>query len=115
MTATTWKTSAGAAARIPVARAKNLTQTLKEAKQLGYFVLGLDGGGDISLQDIELAQEPVIIVVGSEGKGLSRLVRETCDQIVSIPITSATESLNASMAVGISLYEIAMRRQGAQR
>ncbi|MBE1515268.1 23S rRNA (guanosine(2251)-2'-O)-methyltransferase RlmB [Nesterenkonia halotolerans] len=115
VTATTWKTSAGAAARIPVARAKNLTQALKEAKQLGFFVLGLDGGGDISLQNIELATEPVIIVVGSEGKGLSRLVRETCDQIVSIPITSATESLNASMAVGISLYEIAMRRQGARQ
>ncbi|GAA1150657.1 23S rRNA (guanosine(2251)-2'-O)-methyltransferase RlmB [Nesterenkonia lutea] len=115
VTATTWKTSAGAAARIPVARAKNLTQALKDAKQLGFFVLGLDGDGDVSLQNIELAAEPVIIVVGSEGKGLSRLVRETCDQIVSIPITSATESLNASMAVGISLYEIAMRRQGARQ
>ncbi|GAB3192701.1 23S rRNA (guanosine(2251)-2'-O)-methyltransferase RlmB [Nesterenkonia suensis] len=111
VTATAWKTSAGAAARIPVARAKNLTQALKEAKAQGYFVLGLDGGGEVELPGLELALEPIILVVGSEGRGLSRLVRETCDQIVSVPIASATESLNASMAVGISLYEVAMRRR----
>lgn len=116
VTATAWKTSAGAAARLPVARAKNLTQAIKEAKEQGYFVLGLDGEGDVDLPGLELAQEPLIIVVGSEGKGLSRLVRENCDQIVSIPISSAAESLNASMAVGISLYEIAtLRRGGAGR
>lgn len=112
VTATVWKTSAGAAARLPVARAKNLTQAIKEAKEEGYFVLGLDGEGDVDLPGLELAEEPLIIVVGSEGKGLSRLVRENCDQIVSIPISSATESLNASMAVGISLYEIATLRSG---
>ncbi|MDS2171080.1 MULTISPECIES: 23S rRNA (guanosine(2251)-2'-O)-methyltransferase RlmB [unclassified Nesterenkonia] len=113
VTATAWKTSAGAAARIPVARAKNLTQALKEAKDQGYFVLGLDGGGEVELPGLELALEPIILVVGSEGRGLSRLVRETCDQIVSVPIASSTESLNASMAVGISLYEVAMRRRRA--
>lgn len=112
VTATTWKTSAGAAARIPVARAKNLTQALREAQSQGYFVLGLDGGGDVGLPGLQLATEPVILVVGSEGRGLSRLVRETCDQIVSIPISAAAESLNASMAVGIALYEVAMRRSG---
>lgn len=110
VTATVWKTSAGAAARLPVARAKNLTQAIKDAKSQGYFVLGLDGEGDVDLPGLQLAEEPLIVVVGSEGKGLSRLVRENCDQIVSIPISSATESLNASMAVGISLYEIATLR-----
>ncbi|MDZ5077028.1 23S rRNA (guanosine(2251)-2'-O)-methyltransferase RlmB [Nesterenkonia sp. HG001] len=111
VTATAWKTSAGAAARIPVARATNLTVALREAKAQGYFVLGLDGDGDVDLPGLALAGEPIVLVVGSEGRGLSRLVRETCDQIVSIPIASSTESLNASMAVGISLYEVARLRR----
>lgn len=114
ITATVWKTSAGAAARIPVARAKNLTQALKEAQQNGYFVLGLDGEGDTNLTGIHLAAEPLVVVVGSEGRGLSRLVSETCDATVSIPITASTESLNASMAVGITLYEIATLRRRAR-
>lgn len=111
ITATAWKTSAGAAARLPVARAKNLTQALKAAKGQGYFVLGLDGDGEMQLPGLSLAAEPIIVVVGSEGRGLSRLVRETCDAVVSIPIGSAAESLNASMAVGISLYEVATIRK----
>jgi 23S rRNA (guanosine2251-2'-O)-methyltransferase len=105
-----WKTSAGAAARIPVAIAPNLTTTLKEFKKQGVFVLGLDGGGDISLPALELADRPVVIVVGSEGKGLSRLVTETCDQIVSIPIEAATESLNAGIAASVALYQVATMR-----
>ncbi|MDR7292970.1 23S rRNA (guanosine(2251)-2'-O)-methyltransferase RlmB [Pseudoglutamicibacter albus] len=114
VTATAWKTSAGAAARVPVARATNLTQVLRQAKQNGFYVLGLDGGGDVSLPELELADEPLIVVVGNEGKGLSRLVSETCDQIVSIPINAAMESLNASMAAGITLYEIANKRRASQ-
>jgi 23S rRNA (guanosine2251-2'-O)-methyltransferase len=110
MTASAWKTSAGAAARIPVAMASNLTQTLKELKARGVFVLGLDGGGDVSLPGLELAKQPIVLVVGSEGKGLSRLVTETCDAVVSIPIEKATESLNAGIAVSVSLYEIAKLR-----
>lgn len=93
-----------------MAKASNLTQTLKAIKEAGVFVVGLDGGGDVSLPGLALATEPVCLVVGAEGKGLSRLVRDTCDQIVSIPISSDLESLNASMAVGISLYEIASLR-----
>jgi 23S rRNA (guanosine2251-2'-O)-methyltransferase len=108
-----WKTSAGAAARIPVAIAPNLTTTLKEFKKQGVFVLGLDGSGDVSLPALELADRPVVIVVGSEGKGLSRLVTETCDQIVSIPIEAATESLNAGIAASVALYQVSTRR--AQR
>lgn len=109
-----WKTSAGAAARIPVAMAPNLTTTLKEFKKQGVFVLGLDGGGDVSLPALELADRPVVIVVGSEGKGLSRLVTETCDQIVSIPISSATESLNAGIAASVALYQVATIRDASE-
>ncbi|MDD7961889.1 23S rRNA (guanosine(2251)-2'-O)-methyltransferase RlmB [Microbacterium thalli] len=105
-----WKTSAGAAARIPVAIAPNLTTTLKEFKKQGVFVLGLDGDGDVSLPALELADRPVLIVVGSEGKGLSRLVTETCDQVVSIPISAATESLNAGIAASVALYQVATIR-----
>ncbi|MBG6214599.1 MAG: 23S rRNA (guanosine(2251)-2'-O)-methyltransferase RlmB [Cryobacterium sp.] len=112
VTASAWKTSAGAAARTPVAMASNLTQTLKALKAQGVFVLGLDGGGDIFLPDLGIgfAERPIVIVVGSEGKGLSRLVTETCDAIVSIPISAATESLNAGIAVGVTLYEVARLR-----
>lgn len=113
VTASAWKTSAGAAVRVPVAKASNLTSALKEMKAAGIFVIGLDAGGDLELPNLELATEPLCIVIGSEGKGLSRLVRETCDAIVSIPISSAMESLNASMAAGIALYEVARRRQDA--
>lgn len=105
-----WKTSAGAAARVPVALAPNLTTTLKEFKKQGVFVLGLDGDGDVSLPALELADRPVVVVVGSEGKGLSRLVTETCDQVVSIPISATTESLNAGIAASVALYQIAALR-----
>jgi len=105
-----WKTSAGAAARLPVAMATNLTTQLKEFKKQGVFVIGLDGGGDVQLPELELADRPVVIVVGSEGKGLSRLVTENCDQIVSIPISTATESLNAGIATSVALYQVATAR-----
>ncbi|MDO5049206.1 MAG: 23S rRNA (guanosine(2251)-2'-O)-methyltransferase RlmB [Actinomycetaceae bacterium] len=111
--ATVWKVSAGAAARVPVARETNLVQSLRALKEAGCFVIGLDGNGDVSLRDLELATEPLVIVTGAEGKGLSRLVRETCDQIVSIPIESAVESLNAAVATGITLYEVAQKRAAA--
>lgn len=114
LTASAWKTSAGAAARIPVAKATNLTRALQEFKKAGFFVLGLDMDGDVTLPGLALAGEPVVIVVGSEGKGLTRLVSETCDQIVSIPMSSSVESLNAGVATGVALYEVARRRNGAE-
>ena len=110
LTAAAWKTSAGAAARTPVAMASNLTQTLKAFKERGVFVLGLAGDGDTPLPDLTWAKEPIVVVVGSEGKGLSRLVTETCDAVVSIPISAATESLNAGIAASVTLYEIAKQR-----
>lgn len=112
MTASAWKTSAGAAARIPVAQAANLTRALLDYQKAGFFVLGLDMEGDVELPALALAKEPIVIVVGSEGKGLSRLVRGTCDQIVSIPMSSAVESLNAGLATGVALYEVARQRAG---
>jgi 23S rRNA (guanosine2251-2'-O)-methyltransferase len=111
LTASAWKTSAGAAARIPVAKASNLTRALEDFKKAGFFVLGLDMDGDIELPQLSLASEPLVVVTGSEGKGLSRLVRETCDQIVSIPMSSAVESLNAGIATGVTLYEISRQRR----
>lgn len=113
MTAAAWKTSAGAAARIPVAQATNLTRALEAYRKAGFFVVGLDADGDVSLPGLELADQPLVVVVGSEGKGLSRLVRETCDQVVSIPMAAVTESLNAGIATAVTLYEIAsLRKRG---
>lgn len=103
---TAWKVSAGAAARVPVARVTNLVRTLSELKKDGYFVVGLDGGGDVDIDKLELADMPLVVVTGSEGNGLARLTRETCDVVASIPIAAELESLNASVATGIALYQI---------
>lgn len=113
VTASAWKTSAGAALRTHVAMVPNLTQTLRQLKKDGLFVVGLDGGGDVSLPELNLATDPLVIVVGSEGKGLSRLVRETCDEIVSIPITSGVESLNAGIAAAVAMYAVSTARSGS--
>jgi 23S rRNA (guanosine2251-2'-O)-methyltransferase len=115
LTASAWKTSAGAAARTPVAMATNLNATIKEYKARGVFVLGLAGDGDVSLPDLQLAKEPVLLVIGSEGKGLSRLVTENCDAIVSIPINASTESLNAGIAASVALYEVSRMRAVAKK
>ncbi|MEV0298129.1 23S rRNA (guanosine(2251)-2'-O)-methyltransferase RlmB [Nocardia sp. NPDC050710] len=112
VTAVAWRTSAGAAARLPVARATNLTRTLKDWANQGYQIVGLDAGGDTTLDAFD-GREPTVIVVGSEGKGLSRLVRETCDSILSIPMAGPVESLNASVAAGVVLAEVARQRRSA--
>lgn len=109
--ATVWKVSAGAAARVPVARETNLVRALEELKSRGYFVVGLAGEADGEIAQVNLADVPLVLVTGSEGKGLSRLVRETCDTIASIPIASDMESLNAAVATGIALYQIDQRRR----
>lgn len=112
--ATVWKVSAGAAARVPVARETNLVRTLEALKKEGCFVVGLDGGGTQTVEDLDLATEPLVLVTGAEGAGLSRLVRQTCDVIASIPIRAQVESLNAAVATGISLYEVDRLRRHAQ-
>lgn len=109
VTTAAWKTSAGALARLPVAQATNLSRALASYKQEGLFVAGLASEGDTRLDELPVASDPLAIVVGSEGKGVSRLVRETCDVVATIPISGA-ESLNASVAAGVSLYEVNRRR-----
>lgn len=111
VTAVAWRTSAGAAARLPVGRATNLNRTLKDWADAGLQIVGLDAGGDTTLDELD-ASGPTVVVVGSEGKGLSRLVRQNCDAVVSIPMAGPTESLNASVAAGVVLAEIARQRRG---
>lgn len=111
MTASAWKVSAGAAARVRVARVTNLVRSLEDLKKAGCFVYGLDMAGDVRLPELDARDTPTVIVVGAEGEGLSRLVRQTCDHILSIPMDSATESLNASVAAGVALYEVARSRR----
>ncbi|MCF6523792.1 23S rRNA (guanosine(2251)-2'-O)-methyltransferase RlmB [Streptomyces sp. JJ36] len=110
MTAGAWKTSAGTAARTPVARATNLTRALQTYQKAGLTVVGLDADGDVELPALEALDGPVALVIGSEGKGLSRLVGETCDLRVRIPMPGGAESLNAGVAAGVVLYEAARRR-----
>ncbi|MFE3074349.1 23S rRNA (guanosine(2251)-2'-O)-methyltransferase RlmB [Streptomyces sp. NPDC059247] len=112
MTAGAWKTSAGTAARTPVARATNLTRCLEAYQKAGLTVVGLAADGDHEVHELEELGGPVVIVVGSEGKGLSRLVGETCDFLVRIPMPGGAESLNAGVAAGVVLYEAARRRMG---
>ena len=114
MTAVAWRASAGTAARLPVARATNLTRTLREYAMAGLMVAGLDAEGSVPLDEFDLAAGPLVLVVGSEGKGLSRLVRQTCDVTVSIPMAGPVESLNASVAAGVVLAEVARRRRVAR-
>ena len=110
VTAGAWKASAGALARMPVARAVNLARALQSYQDAGVFVAGLDGAGDTEIRDLELATAPLVLVIGSEGRGLSRIVAQACDVLVRIPIAAKTESLNAGVAAGIALYEVATVR-----
>jgi 23S rRNA (guanosine2251-2'-O)-methyltransferase len=110
MTAAAWKTSAGAAARIPIAQATNLNRTLRRYADAGLSLIGLDGRANMRISDLTDLSGPVVLVVGSEGAGLSRLVRESCDVLASIPMSPGVESLNAGVAAGIALYEIARQR-----
>jgi 23S rRNA (guanosine2251-2'-O)-methyltransferase len=111
MTASAWKSSSGAAARLPVAQVTNMARTIEDAKKLGCFVIGLDGESDQTLSGMKVAKDNVMVVVGSEGKGLSRLVREKCDLVVSIPMRATTESLNASVATSIALFWVDEQRR----
>jgi 23S rRNA (guanosine2251-2'-O)-methyltransferase len=111
VTATAWRTSAGMAARIPVAQVTNLVRALRDCQKAGMQVVGLDADGDMTLDDFPFAVEPLVIVVGSEGRGLSRLVGETCNNTISIPMTGQAESLNASVAAAVTMAEVARQRR----
>ena len=110
MTVAAWKTSAGAAARVTIARATNLARALESYRSAGLFVVGLAGDGEESVTSLGLATEPLVLVTGAEGRGLSRVVREQCDVVASIPIAAEVESLNASVATGVALYAVTAAR-----
>ena len=110
LTAVVAKTSAGAVSYLPVARVPNLTAVLKKLKERGLWVFGTAAGGATNLYDADL-KGPAAIVIGSEGDGLGRLVREQCDFLVSIPMRGKIGSLNASAAAAVVLYE-AVRQRG---
>lgn len=110
LTSTVYKASAGAVEYMPIARVGNISETLKTLKKRGVWVYGLDMDGDTWCQT-DLTG-PLAIVVGSEGAGIGRLVREQCDGILSLPMAGQINSLNASVACGIALYEAARQRNG---
>ena len=109
LTAVVAKTSAGAVSHIPVARVPNITALLKELKQEGVWIFGTARGGSTSLYEADL-KGPAAIVIGSEGSGMSRLVAQECDFTVSIPMKGDLDSLNASAAAAILLYEAVRQR-----
>ena len=108
VTASAWKTSAGALARVPVAQVTNMTRALESLQKSGFTVVGLAADADVDLADLagDVVTDPVVIVIGAEGAGLSRLVGQTCDWRVSIPMVGGVESLNASVAAGIVLQAV---------
>jgi len=115
MTAGAWKASAGAATVLPVARATNLARTLEDYRGVGLTVVGLAGAEGTALDMLGEGADPVaatglVLVVGSEGQGLSRLVARACDWLVTIPTSGRVESLNASVAASVALYAVARTR-----
>lgn len=115
VTGSAWKASAGTLAHVPVARATNLTRALTAYRKAGCTVIGLAADGDMELTALprEIADAPLVLVIGGEGRGLGRLVSETCDHTVSIPMATSTESLNAAVAAGIALYAVASLRSSS--
>jgi len=109
LTAAVSRTSAGAVEYIPVARVRNIPQSIKHLQQVGIWTIGIDMAGDKGYTQADYRQ-PVALAIGAEGKGLSRLVKERCDQIVSIPMKGHVASLNASVAGALVMYEAERQR-----
>jgi 23S rRNA (guanosine2251-2'-O)-methyltransferase len=110
VTAGAWKASAGTLASVRVAQTANLARALAVYQQAGLFVVGLDGSGTADIGELDLADSPLVLAIGSEGKGLSRLVAERCDVVARIPTTGPAESLNAGIAASIALYAVSRLR-----
>lgn len=113
VTPTVTKAAAGAVEHVPMALVGGLPRAIEEMQRAGVWVLGLDMGGDVSIHEVALGAEPVCLVMGAEGAGLSRLVRERCDQVVSIPLAGQLSSLNVSTAAALAIYEV-VRRRGSE-
>jgi 23S rRNA (guanosine2251-2'-O)-methyltransferase len=105
------KASAGAVAHVPIATEVNIARAIEELKELGIWTVGLVGGASESYDDIDFTL-PTAVVLGAEGTGLRRLVRERCDRLVSIPMHGGVDSLNVSVAAGAVLFEAARQRKG---
>ncbi len=103
------KASAGATEHMAIAEVTNLVATIEELKEAGYWIIGLDASGDKNYTEVDYST-PVAVVVGSEGKGIRRLVRENCDHLVKIPVLGKVQSLNASVAGALVMYEVVRRR-----
>ena len=104
------KVAAGAAETVPFVAVVNLARTLRELKERGVWLVGTDDSADKSLYEVDL-KGPLALVMGSEGEGMRRLTRECCDQLVSIPMAGAVESLNVSVATGVVLFEAVRQRR----
>jgi 23S rRNA (guanosine2251-2'-O)-methyltransferase len=111
-TAAAVKASAGALMHLPVVTVTNIARTLRALKEAEFWVVGLEVGGSGTLEEAEPPPGRLALVVGSEGEGLSRLVRETCDELVAIPLRGKTASLNVAVAAGVGLFTYANRRNG---
>lgn len=113
VTPTVAKAAAGAIEHLPIAVVPGLPAALQRAKQLGCWIVGLDDAADRSLFDLDdLGREPLVLVLGAEGAGLSRLVRQRCDVVVAIPMLGRLSSLNVSAAATLACYEVARQRLG---
>jgi 23S rRNA (guanosine2251-2'-O)-methyltransferase len=108
--ATAFKAAAGALERIPVVEVSSVATALDRLRDRGVWLVGLDADGDRSIIGLDLLTEPVALVVGAEGRGLGRLVRDKVDVIASIPHAGAIESLNVSVAASLAMYELARVR-----
>jgi 23S rRNA (guanosine2251-2'-O)-methyltransferase len=113
ITPTVAKAAAGAVEHLPIAVVSGLPSAIERVKRAGVWVVGLDAGGSTPLGRLPFAVDPVLLVLGAEGAGLTRLVRERCDAIASIPLYGVTESLNVAAAAAIATYEIARARAAA--
>jgi 23S rRNA (guanosine2251-2'-O)-methyltransferase len=110
VTPTVAKAAAGAVEHLPIALVGGMPSALARLKELGVWTVGLDGAGDTSIFDLQVASEPVALVLGAEGRGLSRLVRDRCEVLAAIPLRGALGSLNVSAAAAVACYEVARRR-----
>jgi 23S rRNA (guanosine2251-2'-O)-methyltransferase len=113
VTPTVAKAAAGAVEHLPIALVPGLPAALARAKELGLWVVGLDAAGDASLFDLTVATEPVVLVLGAEGRGLGRLTRARCDVVAGIPLRGRLASLNVSAAGALACFEVARRRGAA--
>jgi 23S rRNA (guanosine2251-2'-O)-methyltransferase len=104
------KVAAGAAETIPVVSVVNLARSLRELKELGLWIVGADAEAQVAAEATAL-DGPLALVIGSEGEGMRRLTRETCDLLVKLPLSGTIESLNVAVAAGILLYEVGRQRR----